>query len=69
MPTLPRGMCALTQTCTALRDVERQLGFRAICWPAICAREWVRVCTPGCPGVSGWLVSSTGVFDGREITL
>lgn len=35
-----RGICSLTQTCTALRDVERQLGFRAMCWPAICAREW-----------------------------
>ena len=28
-----RGICSLTQTCRALRDVERQLGFRAICWP------------------------------------
>eukprot|EP00740_Mantoniella_antarctica_P010206 CAMPEP_0181382036 /NCGR_PEP_ID=MMETSP1106-20121128/20488_1 /TAXON_ID=81844 /ORGANISM="Mantoniella antarctica, Strain SL-175" /LENGTH=183 /DNA_ID=CAMNT_0023501355 /DNA_START=196 /DNA_END=743 /DNA_ORIENTATION=- len=34
------AMCALTQTCAALREVERQIGFRAICWPAICAREW-----------------------------
>ena len=28
-----RAMCALTQTCAALREIERQIGFRAICWP------------------------------------